>query len=125
VRFLGDFNHAVGLPIVLWQIPVGNTVYRTDNNTPGHYQDNRAQWLLGSGSAQHLRAYTRAGVIALLFGSGIPTGTCACDARHDGVTNPPPIDGNTKVSTSVDDDGGYLVERANAYHHTRGVRISY
>jgi hypothetical protein len=125
VRFLSDWRNAVGLPFVLWQVPVGNTVYRTDNNTPGHYQDNRAQWLLGSAAAQHLRAYARAGVIALLFGSGVPAGTCACDARRDGVTNPPPIDGNTKVSTSLDDDGGYLVERAGAYYRTRGIRISY
>jgi hypothetical protein len=116
VRYLGDVHRTLRLPIVLWQIPVGNTLYRTENNTTGHYQDNRVQWLLGGGNRSHLRAYAHAGVVALLFGSGIPQGTCACDADHDGVTNPPPIDGNTRVSTSPDDDGGYLLWRARLYY---------
>ena len=30
----------------MWQIPLGNTKMRAQNNTWGHYQDNRPEWLL-------------------------------------------------------------------------------
>jgi hypothetical protein len=117
MRFLTDLHATVRLPIVLWQIPVGNTLMRAVNNTRHHYQDNKVQFLLGGGSRVHLRSYLRAGVVAFLFGSGQPDDTCACDAAHDGVTNPAPIDGNTRLSLSADDDGGYLRARAAAYYH--------
>jgi hypothetical protein len=123
VRFLGEVHAAVDLPIVLWQIPVGNTLYRAENDTVGHYQDNRVQWLLAAGSRPHLRAYARAGVVALLFGSGVSGGTCACDAQHDGITNPAPIDGNDRPSIDADDDGGYLVSRVRAYYRAGPVRL--
>jgi len=32
--------------IVMWQIPLGNTKMRAQNNTTGHDQDNRPEWLL-------------------------------------------------------------------------------
>jgi hypothetical protein len=41
VRFLGGFSGAAGKRIVMWQIPLGNTKMRAQNNTTGHYQDNR------------------------------------------------------------------------------------
>ena len=116
VRFLADLHSRVRLPIVLWQIPLGNTMMRMMNNTPYHYQDNKVQFLLGERSRQHLRAYVGAGVVALLFGSGQPSDTCACDADQDGITNPPPIDGNTRLSMSADDDGGYFRAQAAAYY---------
>ena len=114
-EYLGEVARGVDRRIVLWQIPVGNTVMRPLDNGPGHYQDNRAQWLLGRGSRPHLSEYARAGVIALLFGSPHADGTCACDARGDGITNPAPISGNTGWARSADDDGGYLRARAWAY----------
>ena len=40
-RFLGGFSSAAGKRIVMWQIPLGNTKMRAQNNTTGHYQDNR------------------------------------------------------------------------------------
>jgi hypothetical protein len=119
VRFLGDFHKAVKVPMVLWQIPVGNTLYRADNNTYGHYQDNKVQWLLGTGWQTHLRSYINAGVVAMMFGGGLPASTCACDAVHDGVTNPAPINGNTRASLSADDDGGYLKARVRAYYSAK------
>jgi hypothetical protein len=123
LRFLGDVHRALALPIVLWQIPVGNTLYQAENNTTGHYQDNRVQWLLAAGSRQRLRAYARAGVVALLFGSGVSGGTCACDAQRDGITNPPPIDGNDRPSINADDDGGYLVSRVRAYYRGGPLKL--
>jgi hypothetical protein len=97
-RFLGDFSRRAGLRVVLWQIPAGNSRL---NDTYGHYADNRAQWLLGDGPGYaHLRAYERAGVIALLFGNGVSGATCPCDAVGDGA----------------DDDGGLLRQLAGSYY---------
>jgi hypothetical protein len=95
---------------------------RVMNNTTYHYQDNKVQILLGAGSAAKglLRSYARAGVAALLFGSGQPTDTCACDNDHNRLAHEPaPIDGNTKRSLSTDDDGGYFMMRAAAYYRRR------
>jgi hypothetical protein len=123
VRFLAGLHTRVRLPIVLWQIPVGNTLMRPMNDTPYHYQDNKVQFLLGEGSREHLRSYVRAGVVALLFGSGQSEDTCACDADQDGITNPPPINSNTRVSLSADDDGGYLRAQAAAYYTHGALRL--
>jgi hypothetical protein len=116
IRFDSRFSHATRLRLFKWQIPLGNTLMRAMDNTWGHYQDNRVQWLLGAGSRAHLARYRRAGVAAFLFGGGADGTTCACDARHDGTTNPAPIDGNTRPSLSADDDGGYFRARARAYY---------
>jgi hypothetical protein len=115
-RYLGDLHAKVGLPIVLWQIPLGNTLFRAMDDTPHHYADNRVQWLLGTDARAHLQAYLRSGVVALLFGSGQGDGTCACDAAGDGVTNPPAGGTTTRASLSADDDGGYFRSRVNAYY---------
>jgi hypothetical protein len=64
-----------------------------------------------------------AGVIALLFGGGADGTTCACDARHDGVTNPAPKHGNRRRSLSADDDGGYFRSRARAYYRGGALRL--
>lgn len=116
VRFLGGFTSGSQLRIALWQIPLGNTLMRAQNNTWGHYQDNRVQWLLGGKSLPHLRAYTGAGAVAFLFGGGAAGTTCACDAMRDGKTDPPPINGNTRFSSNADDDGGYFLQRSKAYY---------
>ncbi len=116
VRYLGDFSTGTRLRLISWQIPEGNQVMAAMDNSWGHYQDNRPEWLLGASSAAHLAAYADAGVIAFLFGGGAGGTTCACDADGDGVTNPAPIDGNTTASYSADDDGGYLKHQAAAYY---------
>jgi hypothetical protein len=115
LAYLSQFVRQSGRRVMIWQIPLGNTIMRAMNNTPYHYQDNHVQWLLGTGSRPHLQAYVDAGVIGLLFGAAMPTDTCACDAAHDGVTNPAPIDGNTRLSLDADDDGGYFRAVAKAY----------
>ncbi|HXY79771.1 MAG TPA: hypothetical protein VEH55_00235 [Gaiellaceae bacterium] len=117
------FVKLTGLRMVAWQIPLGNTLMRAEDDTWGHYQDNRVQWLLGTGNRGHLRAYANAGYAGFLFGGGADGTTCACDARHDGVTNPAPIDGNTRVSLSADDDGGYFRAQALAYYRAGALRL--
>jgi hypothetical protein len=116
VRFDRVYSKRAGQRIVKWQIPLGNTLMRAMDDTWGHYRDNRVQWLLGAHNNKHLRAYAGAGVVALLFGGGADGTTCACDARGDGVTNPPPKHGNTRKSLSGDDDGGYFRQRVQAYY---------
>ncbi|MFE0464424.1 RICIN domain-containing protein [Kitasatospora sp. NPDC058965] len=53
---------SVGKPVVLWQIPLGNTA---QNNTFGHYKDDKVDWLFS-----HLDQVANAHVAALLFGPG-------------------------------------------------------
>jgi hypothetical protein len=110
------FVRLAGIRMAVWQIPLGNTKMRAMNNTWDHFQDNRVEWLLDDASRSHLRAYARAGVVALLFGRGADGATCACDAARDGVTNPAPIGANARVSLSADDDGGFFADRAGAYY---------
>lgn len=89
VRFLRRVHSRIKRPILLWQIPLGNTSLP---DTWGKFRDNRPQWLLGTGSAAHRRAYARAGVRALLFGGGA-----------DGTT-------------SERSDGGWFLQHAAAYY---------
>jgi hypothetical protein len=122
-RFLGRFVALTGKRLVLWQIPLGNTRMRAMDNTWGHYQDNRVEWLLDDGSRAHLMRYVDAGVVALLFGGGADGTTCSCDAQHDGVTNPAPIGTNDRVSLSADDDGGFFRARAAAYYDAGAIPL--
>jgi hypothetical protein len=138
-RFLGGFSAAAGKRIVMWQIPLGNTRMRSVNDTTGHYQDNRPEWLLDDPTRAHLAAYRDAGVVAFLFGGGATGTTCACDGQNDGVTNPSPINGNTLASElaspgtpplqvtrgttptlvtpyAADDDGGFFRWKAWQYY---------
>ena len=125
VRYLRAFHQHVRLPLVMWQIPLGNTISRSVNNTPYHYQDNRVQWLLDpAGHYRHLRAYRDAGVVAMLFGSGQAEGTSAEDAARDGVTNPPPIGPNHQRARVSDDDGGVFAAPARAYYRHGRLRLA-
>lgn len=89
---------------------------RAVDNTWNHYQDNKVEWLLDDASRANLAAYADAGVIGFLFGRGADGVTCACDASGDGITNPAPVNGNTRTSLSADDDGGFFRDRANNYY---------
>jgi hypothetical protein len=117
------FVQLTGVRMVAWQIPLGNTVMRAMNNTWDHFQDNRVQWLLGPGSRAHLRAYAAAGFAGFLFGRGADGATCACDAAKDGLTNPAPINGNTRTSLSSDDDGGYFKAQARGYYRSGAITL--
>jgi len=121
VRFLSGVSSQIRIVLFMWQVPLGNTLMRAMNNTPGHYQDNKVQWLLGAQRDEHLEAYVRSGVAAFLFGHAVPQATCACDEQADGITNPEPINANNAASLSADDDGGFARDRISAYY-AAGVR---
>jgi hypothetical protein len=123
LRFLRTFVRLSGKRVVMWQIPFGNSRMLAMNNTWNHYQDNRVEWLLDDPQYAHLSAYIEAGVIALLFGRGADGATCACDANSDGITNPPPINGNTMMSVSSDDDGGFFRLKAGAYYSSGAMNL--
>ena len=104
--FIGRLVDQTGRKAMLWQVPVGNTLYRSMDNTWGHYQDNRVQYWLGDRS--HMQELVDYGVIGLLFGAGADGCTMYTDETGDGVTNPAPVDGNDLEAQYADDDGGYL-----------------
>lgn len=115
LTFISMLNRDTHRRVVMWQVPIGNQYFDTMNNSPGHYQDNRAEYILG-----HVTSFAAAGIISVLFGPG-NGGTMNTDRMHDGVTNPAPIDSyechacNTHVSSYSDDDGGYLRLFIGAY----------
>ena len=113
---------AAGRKAIVWQVPIGNQVYLSDNNTPGHYQDNRVEYFFS-----HPDELKNAGLVGALFGSTTSTATTYYDRMGDGVTNPAPVCnsdgwGNYFVECTVrqtpvaDDDGGYLRYSAKSYY---------
>lgn len=108
LQFIGALTAETGLHAMLWQVPEGNQYFDTENNSQGHTQDNRAEYILG-----HVSDFAHAGIIGVLFGPG-NGGTEYDDAQKDGITNPAPISTyecngcNTHQSQYADDDGGYL-----------------
>ncbi len=113
-----ELHERSGLPLVVWRIPLGNTVMAACNNTPWHYMDNRAEyWLENYPENRHIAEWAAAGFVGLFFGGGTVECTVHKDNAKDGVTNPPPAKGNKgETSTFADDDGGYLRLRAGNYY---------
>jgi hypothetical protein len=120
-QYLGAVTATVNRPAMVWQIPLGNQWFATENNTDGHYQDNRAEYFFS-----HMSELQQAGVIGLLFGAGNGGSTVNNDGKADGITNPASFctaDGvgtgqicNNHASTVSDDDGGYLRMAATNYY---------
>ena len=75
------------------------------------------------GGRSHLAAYVAAGYVGFLFGGGADGATCACDAQGDGVTNPAPIDGNTRASFTADDDGGLFRSLVRSYYKAGALAL--
>ncbi|QSA96502.1 cellulose binding domain-containing protein [Methylococcus sp. EFPC2] len=136
-RFIAKLSSELGQEVILWQIPVGNTLYRSGNNTTGHYQDNRAEYFLQSvlegGDTTHLEQYRDAGVVAFLFGAGQDEQTRYFDALEDGVTNPPAIDNRTynhtdhlndRTALNADDDGGFLRAGIGEYYANGALALN-
>ena len=146
-RYLSGVSSATSKKIVMWQIPLGNTRMRAQNNSWGHYQDNRPEWFLDEPSRAHLTAYRDAGVVAFLFGGGASGTTCACNGQNDGVTNPAPVNGNVLASElaapgtppsqvmrgstptlvtpyAADDDGGFFRWTAWKYYRDGAMPVS-
>jgi hypothetical protein len=115
-----ELHAASGLPLVLWRIPLGNTVMAACNDTAWHYTDNRAEYFLeGYPANRRIAEWAQAGFVGLLFGGGTIGCTVHRDNAKDGVTNPPPIPGNRgETSVFPDDDGGYLRLRSAAYYRS-------
>jgi hypothetical protein len=118
--FVRTVSQTTGHWMMVWQVPLGNQWFRTENGSDGHTQDNRVQYFF-----DHPNELVGAGVAGILFGRGNGRSTTNTDADHDGVTNPPAICTsagslqpvcNNHVSTSPDDDGGYLRLRATEYY---------
>ena len=124
LTFIRSFVETAQKRVVLWQIPFGNTKMRAVNNTRGHYQDNKVETLFDDPELASLKAYVAAGVIAFLFGRGADGMTCPCDAMLDGVTNPAPINGNSRPSLSADDDGGFFWLKAREYYDAGPLSLS-
>jgi hypothetical protein len=122
--YLSRIGTNTGKRFVMWQIPQGNTKMRAMNNTWNHYQDNRTEWFFDEPARSRLNEYISIGVIAFLFGRGADGATCACDANNDGITNPPPINGNDRMSLNADDDGGFFREKAVNYYSVGAIPIS-
>ena len=113
------FTTAAQKRLVIWQIPIGNSVMRTSNNTNFHYQDNREQYWLGNyPNNQGIAELSQSGVIGLLFGAGNSGTTQNYDAAGDGITNPAAINGNNTVATYPDDDGGLLRLNVGSYYRS-------
>lgn len=108
---------------MLWQVPTGNTLYRSLNNTKNHYQDNRVQYYLNDNGNQNLQDLANSGIIGILFGAGDGSSTGYNDSAGDGVTNPAPINGNNLTSVYPDDDGGHLRLQAKAYYNRGALAL--
>jgi hypothetical protein len=122
LTWVGDISSATDTRVVLDNVPVGNSVYRTIDDSDYHYRDAWVEWILGADDFAHLVALRDAGVIGIVFGVDVdlPSMTCPCDAAGDGVTN---AGSKGEESTSADDDGGYLAERLEAYAATGGLPL--
>jgi hypothetical protein len=113
-----ELYHLTGMKMMLWQVPEGNTIMASCNNTENHYMDNRAEYFLENyPSNTHIEEWARAGWIGILFGGGAGGCTGRGDGAKDGITNPQPIAGNKgEKATYADDDGGYLRLRGAGYY---------
>jgi len=122
LTWVTGISAATDTRVVLDNVPVGNSVYRTVDDTDFHYRDSWVEWILGADDFANLVALRDAGVIGIVFGvDGAPASTtCPCDAAGDGVTN-----GGVKgrTASSADDDGGYLAERLQAYAVLGGLPL--
>jgi len=114
----GKLHKLTGLPLMAWQIPVGNTVMDSCNNTEGHFMDNRPEYFLENYPAnRHVAEWAECGYVGLLFGGGAGGCTGVHDGCKDGVTNPAPVQGNKGEKAAFpDDDGGYMRLRGGNYY---------
>ncbi len=115
-QFASSITGLTGKRGMLWQLPIGNTISRSMNNTNHHWQDNKTQYYLNNAGIQHLQDLANSGIIGMLFGSGDGNSTGYSDVAGDGITNPNPINNNNAVASVSDDDGGYLRSQGQAYY---------
>lgn len=126
--YVSAISQTTGRSVIVWQIPEGNQYFDTENNTNGHYQDNRAEYFFS-----HMSELAQSGIIGLLFGAGNGGSTVNNDGMNDGITNPASFctsDGlssgqicNNHTSTVSDDDGGYLRMEGQQYYAGGGYPL--
>jgi hypothetical protein len=119
--YVSAASQAAGRSVIVWQVPIGNQYFDTEDNTNGHYQDNRAEYFFG-----HITELANSGIIGVLFGAGNGGSTVQYDGMGDGTTNPASFcttDGtssgsvcNNHTSTVSDDDGGYIRMESQQYY---------
>ena len=114
--YLDRMHDVTNLRGFLFQVPAGNTVCRSCDNSWGHYQDNRPEFFLQEGNRANREAFAAAGVFAVIFAGAGGGTTSYRDAQGDGLTSPGPVNGNTAAPATADDDGGFLRLRAGAYY---------
>ena len=109
---------------MMWQVPNGNRLYRSENNTDGHWQDNRAEYFFNASTGRaHIQQWASYGFLGMMFGAGAGSQSHYFDYKGDGITNPPPINGNNLTATYPDDDGGYLRLSIGSYYSTGTIAL--
>lgn len=120
--YVKAFTSVTRRKAIVWQVPIGNQLYRSMNNTRGHWQDNRVEYFF-----DHVAELRDAGLVGVLFGTTQSDSTHYWDGAADGVTNPEPICSSNGWSSGkvvcssleaygADDDGTYLRQRIIAYY---------
>jgi hypothetical protein len=115
---MSQLHTDLSVPLVEWQVPVGNQYFLSENNTTGHFQDNRVEYFLA-----HPADLTAAGITAVLIGKANSGQTNYTDNMNDGITNPAAVVSfqcnlcNNHTSAYADDDGGYLRIFLAAYYN--------
>jgi hypothetical protein len=127
--YIHAISNATGRAVIVWQVPEGNQYFDTENNTNGHYQDNRAEYFFG-----HIGELVSAGIIGVLFGAGNGGSTVHTDGMNDGVTNPASFctgDGlssgqicDNYTSSVSDDDGGYIRMEGQQFYAGGGYPLA-
>ncbi len=110
-----------GKSMMLWQVPVGNQYFDTENDTNDHYQDNRPEYIFS-----HINELIQNSIIGAVFAPGNSGNTSYTDSDNDGVVNPPSFcttNGissgqicNNHTATVSDDDGGFIRMSAQSYY---------
>jgi len=120
-EWCGQLHAMTGLPLMAWQVPCGNTIYASCNNTENHFTDNRPEYFLEEYPKNtHIAEWVQRGFIGMMFGGGAGGCTGRGDGAKDGITNPEPIKGNKgEKALYADDDGGFLRLRG-ANYYTKG-----
>ncbi|GMV80980.1 MAG: hypothetical protein AMXMBFR7_21640 [Planctomycetota bacterium] len=118
LKWIDELHKGTGLYVWMWQVAVGNTYFRTCNQTDGHYCDGIAQSILeGYPQNPTISRFAAAGCAGFIFNAGQGFQTHVHDNKKDGITNPPPIAGNLgHESKYADDDGGYMRLRVGDYY---------
>ena len=82
LQWISTIHKGTGLPFYFWQAAVGNTYFRTINQTDGHYADTLAQGLLeGYPKNPMISRYVEAGCYGWVFSKGQAFQTAVYDKK--------------------------------------------